>query len=170
MWLFLNKIVVHTTILFIFASQMKLSDEIKSNKFVSEHQKAHINVLFTANWLNGLMNKLFKKHDISAEQYNVLRILRGSHPIKRCLKEITERMLDKNSNTSRIVQKLESKKMIEIQEHETDKRYYQIGISDTGLKMLKQIDGELEKNAPVKQILTEKEAKQLNELLDKMRD
>ena len=170
MWLFFFKIVVCTTILFIFASQMKLADEIKSNKFVSEHQKAHINVLFTANWLNGLMNKLFKKHDISSEQYNVLRILRGSHPIKRCLREITERMLDKNSNTSRIVKKLELKKLIEIEEHESDKRFYQIGISNTGLKLLKQIDLEMKKNTPVKQILTDKESKQLNELLDKMRD
>ncbi len=149
---------------------MKLSDEIKSNKFSSEHQKAQVNILFTANWLNGLMGKLFKKYDISAEQYNVLRILRGSHPMKQCLKAITERMLDKNSNTSRIVKKLTDKNLIEIYEHDTDKRFYQIGIHQNGLKLLKQIDVEMEKNEPVKQVLTEKEAKLLSELLDKMRD
>ncbi len=149
---------------------MKLADEIKSNKFSSEHQKAHVNILFTANWINGLMSKLFKRYDISAEQYNVLRVLRGSHPMKRCLKEITERMLDKNSNTSRIVKKLVDKQLIEIEEHETDKRFYQIGIHQNGLKLLKQIDVEMEKNPSIKQILTEKEAKLLSELLDKMRD
>ena len=88
---------------------MKLSEEIKSNKFVSEQQKATINVLFSASWLQNKMNSLFKSYDISSEQYNVLRILRGSHPMKRCLKEITERMLDKNSNTSRIIKKLAEK-------------------------------------------------------------
>jgi len=148
---------------------MKFAEEIKSTKFESEIQKAVLNVMFTGNFYNSNGGKFFKKYDLSTEQYNVLRILRGSNPTKLCLKDITSRMLDKNSNTSRIVKKLEAKKIIEISGHETDKRFYQIGINQKGLELLKKIDVEFKTNAPHKSYLTINEAKKLNELLDKMR-
>jgi DNA-binding MarR family transcriptional regulator len=78
-------------------------------------------------------------------------------------------MLDKNSNTSRIVKKLETKKLIDIAGHETDKRFYQIGISKKGLDLLAKIDIEFKNNPPHKAFLSESEAKKLNDLLDKMR-
>jgi DNA-binding MarR family transcriptional regulator len=148
---------------------MKFSEEIKSTKFESEAQKAVLNVMFTGNYYSANGGKFFKKHDLSTEQYNVLRILRGSNPTKLCLKDITSRMLDKNSNTSRIVKKLETKKLIDITGHETDKRFYQIGISKKGLDLLAKIDIEFKNNPPHKAFLSESEAKKLNDLLDKMR-
>ena len=148
---------------------MKFSEEIKSTKFESEVQKAILNVMFTGNFYNSSGGKFFKKFDLSTEQYNVLRILRGSNPGKLCLKDITSRMLDKNSNTSRIVKKLETKKLIDIAGHETDKRFYQIGISRIGIDLLSKIDNEFTKQNPHQSSLTESDAKKLNDLLDKMR-
>lgn len=148
---------------------MKFSEEIKSTNFQSEVQKAILNVMFTGNYYNSTGGKFFKKFDLSTEQYNVLRILRGSNPTKLCLKDITSRMLDKNSNTSRIIKKLETKKLIEIAGHETDKRFYQIGINKKGLELLTKIDVEFVENNPHSTEITETEAKKLNDLLDKMR-
>jgi DNA-binding MarR family transcriptional regulator len=148
---------------------MKLSEEIKTSKFESETHKAILNVMFTGNWYSSEGGKFFKLHNLSSEQYNVLRILRGSNPNNLCLKDITSRMLDKNSNTSRIIKKLELKKLIDIAGHETDKRFYQIGINKNGLQLLAQIDTEFKSANPHKSGLTENEAKILNDLLDKMR-
>ncbi|MEY2830064.1 MAG: hypothetical protein RIQ33_1922 [Bacteroidota bacterium] len=148
---------------------MKFSDEIKSTNFQSEVQKAILNVMFTGNLYTANGGKFFKNFDLSTEQYNVLRILRGSNPKKLCLKDITSRMLDKNSNTSRIVKKLDIKKLIDITGHETDKRFYQIGINKKGLDLLSKIDVEFTKNNPHQSGITETEAQKLNDLLDKMR-
>ena len=88
---------------------MKLEEAIKQKKFWNEFEKAVINILYTASWLEGINIRRLKPHDISPQQYNVLRILRGSHPNPVMLGEITERMIDKNSNATRLVEKLRLK-------------------------------------------------------------
>ncbi|MEL6924012.1 MAG: MarR family transcriptional regulator [Bacteroidota bacterium] len=91
---------------------MKIGDEIRQRKFVNEYHKTHINVLFTASWLNKRVTKTLKPYSISRQQFNILRILRGQHPNPGNVKMISERMIDKMSNASRIVDKLEKKGLV----------------------------------------------------------
>ncbi len=86
-----------------------IEEEIRQSKFESEHHKAAINILFTSGWLDNINNGRLKEHGVTAEQYNVLRILRGSHPKKLMLADITARMLNKSSNATRLVEKLRQK-------------------------------------------------------------
>ncbi len=90
---------------------MTLEDEIQQKKFKSEEQKLMINLLYTANWLTSKNDSFFKNSDITTQQYNVLRILRGQHPNPCSVKLIKERMLDRMSDASRIVDKLNTKKL-----------------------------------------------------------
>lgn len=88
-----------------------IEDEINQKKFASIYVKTHINILFTSNWLEGNFYKLFKNYGLSNQQYNVLRILRGQHPKPVMLNQITERMIDKMSNATRLVEKLKQKRI-----------------------------------------------------------
>jgi len=147
-----------------------IEEEIKQQKkFDNEHQKAAVNLMFTSNWLyNGNASRL-KKHDITPEQFNVLRILRGSYPKPLMLSEITCRMLDKSSNATRLVEKLRQKGYVERELCETNRRQVDIVITPKGLSLLTKIDNEAEEwNNSIKTI-TKAEAQELNRILDKLR-
>src|SRR5215207_5452610 len=101
---------------------MSLEKEIQQEKFNSEHEKAIVNVLFTSSWLHSINATRLRKHDITPEQFNVLRILRGSHPTALMLAEITCRMLDKNSNATRLVEKLRQKGFVKREICENNRR------------------------------------------------
>ena len=101
---------------------MKLEQAIKSTKFKSEVQKAGLNVLYTAWWIKTLTVKELKVFDITHEQYNVLRILKGKHPDLMCVKDIASRMIEKSSNVPRIVDRLELKNLIVRTQGEIDGR------------------------------------------------
>ncbi len=149
---------------------MELEQELKMSHFQSEHHKAQLNILFTASWLRNLGSHYLKNHDLSHEQYNVLRILRGQSGNPLCVRDITARMIDKSSNTTRIIDKLESKEMLARQASQADRRELQISITPKGLEVLKALDedfGILPKNTLN---LTDSEAHILNKLLDKLRD
>ncbi len=149
---------------------MELEQELKMSHFQSEQHKAQLNILFTASWLRNLGYHYLKNHDLSHEQYNVLRILRGQNGNPLCVRDITARMIDKSSNTTRIIDKLESKEMLARQASQTDRRELQISITPKGLEILKVLDedfGILPKNILN---LTDSEAHNLNKLLDKLRD
>ncbi len=148
---------------------MGIEEEIKQKKFRSEHHKMLINLMFTTNSIGAAQNKVFKPYGLSSQQYNILRILRGQHPKPAPLNLIQERMLDKNSNASRLVDKLILKKLVERKECLHDKRQVDIVITETGLELLKQLDGIIEKNEEFLTVLTDKEAKEMNRLLDKLR-
>jgi len=120
---------------------MKLEEEIKQTKpFKSEIQKLILNITFTSSWLNSLSTEMLKPFDISAPQYNVLRILKGKFPNSYCNQEITARMLDKNSNATRIVDKLVRKNLAQRSENPSDRRAVEIVITEKGLKLLDEID------------------------------
>ncbi|ARS34143.1 MarR family winged helix-turn-helix transcriptional regulator [Pontibacter actiniarum] len=149
---------------------MKIEDEIKQSAFKSEYQKAYINVLYTSGYLQQAQTALFKPFGVTLPQYNVLRILRGQHPKPATVSLLIERMLDKTSNASRIVDKLEAKELVTRKQCPADRRTVDVLITAKGLSLLEQMDGlEGDKGTGITN-LTEDEAAQLNALLDKIRD
>ncbi len=148
---------------------MRFEDEVQSKKFINDTQKAQLNILFTAGWIKGKLNAALKPFSITTEQYNVMRILRGKHPTPMRVKDISSRMIDRNSNTTRIIDKLEKKKLLRRTASERDKREIEVAILPTGIDLLSQIDGVINSEIIHQSILTEAELAALNGLLDKMR-
>ncbi len=144
--------------------------EIKQNKkFESEHQKAAVNIMFTSSWLYNINATRLKKHAVTPEQFNVLRILRGSYPKPLMLGNVTCRMVDKSSNATRLVEKLRQKGYVKRELCETNRRQVDILITDKGLALLTKIDNEAEEWLDTMKGITKAEALELNRLLDKLR-
>jgi DNA-binding MarR family transcriptional regulator len=150
--------------------RLKLEDEIQQKKFKNETQKLAINLTYTHNWLNAHYSAMFRSSDITMQQFNVLRILRGQYPNPCSVKLIKERMLDRMSDASRIVDKLKMKGLVDRRECPVDRRSVDILITDKGLDYLKSMDSVDENFQDVFKTLTEEEMKTLNHLLDKLRD
>lgn len=148
---------------------MKLEDEIQQKHFKSPQHKLAINIIFTANWLNSRFNSFMKETDITQQQFNVLRILRGQHPNYCNLKLIKERMLDKMSDASRIIDKLLVKGLIERNECPNDRRQVNILISAKGLELLKSLDFVDEDMKHLFNNLDNTKVELLNSLLDELR-
>jgi len=148
---------------------MTIEEAIKQKHFDNEIEKVFVNVIYTSNQLYFNHLQFLKSFGISPEQYNVLRILRGSHPKTMSLLDISSRMLDKSSNSTRLVEKLKLKKLITREVCEKDRRQVDILITEDGLGLLKKIDAELKIWFTNFNQLSEEEAKTLNGLLDKMR-
>jgi len=142
-----------------------LGKEINS-KFPNEKVKAMLNIKFTAGWLDQIGNRLLKPHNISEQQYNILRILRGASK-EIMVAEVKERMIQKSPNTTRLMDKLCEKKLIERSRCENDRRVVFVKISKKGLDLIEKIN--LTEFDTYLNRLTEGEAKKLNELLDKIR-
>ncbi|MEX0967930.1 MAG: MarR family transcriptional regulator [Bacteroidia bacterium] len=148
---------------------MRLEEEIKQKEFKNPYQKLIVNILFTSGWLSSRHSKVLKPYGISAQQYNVLRILRGQHSRPVSINLLVERMLDKMSNASRLVEKLRQKQLVERHECPNDRRQVDVFITPKGLELLDELDGKLEFLETNFQTLTEEEVNLLNELLDKLR-
>ncbi len=148
---------------------MSIEEDIIQSKWKSEYSKAVVNLLFTSNWVNERQYKLFKPYKLTLPQYNVLRILRGQYPKPSTVNLIIERMLDRMSNASRIVDKLEKKGLVIRSQCKDDRRAVDVTISKKGLDLLGQIDDALKAWESDIQNLTEEECIQLNGLLDKFR-
>lgn len=149
---------------------MSLEQDIKQEKFADEHEKAAVNILFTASWLYNRNAARLKPHDITPEQYNVLRILRGSYPRALMLADITSRMIDKSSNATRLVEKLRQKGLLRRDICENNRRQVDIIITDTGLGLLKQIDVEAGQAwLETLRVISKEEAANLNKILDQLR-
>jgi DNA-binding MarR family transcriptional regulator len=148
---------------------MTIQEEIKQSEFANEYQKLIINQLFTGRWVGEKVSHHLKPFGLSSQQYNVLRILRGQEKNGISVNAITERMIDKMSNVSRLIDKLNVKGFINRTTNSADRRQVDIEISESGLELLKQIDlVENELNSSFNN-LTIHEAKHLNDLLDKLR-
>lgn len=149
-------------------SPLRIEEEIKS-RFRNERHKATVNLIYTNNVIEERIRGLLRQFGLSTQQFNVLRILRGQNGAAVPISLIRERMLDKNSDASRIVDRLESKNLLVCQASENDRRRRDVKISDRGLKLLKDVGSvESELDASLNQ-LSEKEVTQLNKLLDKIR-
>jgi DNA-binding MarR family transcriptional regulator len=148
---------------------MGIEKDIYQYQFRNDYQKAEVNLIYTCNWINEKIKQIIDEADITTQQYNILRILRGSkNPISTL--QIRDRMLDKMSDTSRIVDRLVIKGLAEKTTCVSDKRLVDIRISEKGLALLEHLDI---RNADIDNImhnLTEEEAFQLSYLLDKVRE
>lgn len=136
---------------------------------INEHHKVAVNILSTASWIHSGDIARLKKHGITPEQYNVLRILRGSHPSKLMLADIANRMIDRNSNATRLVEKLRQKDLVKREVCEANRRQVDISITDKGLSLMKEIDAEEQKWIDTLKNISKAEAAELNKLLDKLR-
>jgi DNA-binding MarR family transcriptional regulator len=148
---------------------MQIEQEIHSTKFEDNYHKAVINVNYTYSWLNNILRGEFEKHNLTPQQFNVLRILRGQYPNPATVNLIKERMLDKMSDASRIVDRLVQKGLVSRCTNNKDRRAVDIRISDSGLEILSKMDGQFKTKEILKNNLTEEEAGQLSDLLDKFR-
>jgi len=149
---------------------MRLEDEIKSTKFESETHKAHVNILFTSAWLRSRVQPILKRGGLTHEQFNVLRILRGQSPEAICMMDIASRMLERNSNVTRIVEKLLAKNLCTRLRSQQDKREVRIAITQAGLDLLTRIDEHFKQSSIHTSTLSVAEAQILNGLLDKLRE
>jgi DNA-binding MarR family transcriptional regulator len=149
---------------------VKIEDAIKQNKqFNSEFERLVVNILFTSSWLEGTSIQRLKPFGISPQQYNVLRILRGSRPKPCSLGQVTARMIDKNSNATRLVEKLRLKGLAKRELCLNNRRQVDIEITKEGLKLLEEIDKDFDQWYNSEHPLKVKDMKQLNDLLDKLR-
>lgn len=148
---------------------MALENEINQRKFRNEYQKAGINLIYTYNWLTEQLNTIFDKWDITPRQFNILRILRGAGKPLSTL-QIRQRMLDKMSDTSRIVDRLLKKGLVKKNPNADDRRLVDVMITAKGKKLLEKIDAYEEEMDRILMSLSENETKTLNDLLDKLRN
>jgi DNA-binding MarR family transcriptional regulator len=151
------------------ATKMGIDQDIKQTKFKSIYQKCFINIVYTASYLNAMQTKELKRFGISPQQFNLLRILRGQHPSLVNLNDIACRMIDKSSNTSRLVEKLRVKELVVRNICKTDRRAVDIGITEQGLELLRKLDRVESNFFKCIHSLNQTEAEHLSELLDKIR-
>ena len=148
---------------------MRIEDEIKQTEFTDDFMKAVLNILVTADRLSSLTNAALKPFGVSKEQFNVLRILRGQHPNPSSLQLISERMISKSSNATRLVEKLRQKGYVERSLCPTNRRKVDILITKKGLDALEEMDPVVRSSSDDLRTLTKAESHELNRLLDKMR-
>ncbi len=148
---------------------MRLEEEIKQKKFKSEHHKLMVNLIYTTNWLMSIHGPLMKQYGLTVQQYNILRILRGQYPNPCTVNLLKERMLDKMSDASRLVDRLLEKSLLERRTCENDRRRVDISITAAGLDLLKKVDEDETKLYARMNMLSEEEASLVNDLLDKLR-
>jgi DNA-binding MarR family transcriptional regulator len=147
---------------------MGLENDIHQQKFTSEYQKAVVNLIYTHNWVSERMKQIFESEDLTPQQFNILRILRGAQePLSICT--IRERMLDRMSDASRIVDRLIRKGLVKKAINKFDKRLVSITISPRGLALLKKMDEREDEIHNIISNVSPAEAKTLNKLLDKIR-
>ena len=147
---------------------MGIEKDIQQVNFRNEFQKMGINLLFTANWLNERIGRVLATEDITQQQYNILRILRGSDLPLSTL-QIRERMLDKMSDTSRIVDRLIVKELVQKAACKADKRLVDITLTEKGLLLVQKLDQFNDQIDAILKSVTENEAATLNQILDKLR-
>lgn len=148
---------------------MKLEEEIKVKQFQSSRHKLNVNLLYTYNWMVSKQQALFKQFGLTLQQYNILRILRGQHPKPCTIQLLKERMLDKQSDVSRLVDRLTKKNLVQRSVCQDDRRKMDVLISEDGLSLLAEMDPEVSRMDDYLMTLTDEEVDQLNALMDKLR-
>ncbi len=148
---------------------MRIEDEIQSTKFEDNYHKTVINISYTYGWLNNVLRCQFEKYNLTHQQFNILRILRGQYPKPATINLLKERMIDKMSDASRIVDRLVQKGLVSRCTNTKDRRAVDIRISDAGIEVLTKMDAEFKTKDFLKNNLSEEDAGKLSDLLDKLR-
>ncbi len=154
----------------LILNKMGIDKDIQQVNFKNAKQKAMINLLFSYGWVLEKIKNFLASEDITHQQYNILRILRGSVPEPLSTLQIRERMLDKMSDTSRIVDRLITKGLVKKAVCTKDKRLVDVTITEKGQKLLKKLDAENDHVESIMNNLSEKDAEMLSDLLDKLRN
>lgn len=149
---------------------MGIEKDIQQAKFRNAHQKASINLIYTLSWMKDKLKNIFEAEDITSQQFNILRILRGSFPQPLSTLQIRERMLEKMSDTSRIVDRLIAKGLVKKVVCKNDRRLVDVVITEKGKKLLERLDARQDEIDGILGNLSEKDANILSDLLDKIRD
>lgn len=147
---------------------MSIEKDINQRKFRNEYQKVAVNIIYTFNWMTELQKKWFDQYDITSQQFNILRILRGAGDPLSTL-QIRQRMLDRMSDTSRIVDRLVAKELVRKVVCNSDKRLVDVTITEKGQQLLEETDMKVHELDSILQNISEEEAASLNVLLDKIR-
>ncbi|PTR01323.1 DNA-binding MarR family transcriptional regulator [Mucilaginibacter yixingensis] len=149
---------------------MKIEEAIQQNtKFEDNYHKVIVNINYTYSWISNVSREVFERYNLTSQQFNILRILRGQYPNPATVNLLKERMIDKMSDASRIVDRLVQKGMVSRCTNNKDRRAVDIRISEEGLKILAIMDQEFKASDLFKDNLTEEEAGLLSDLLDKLR-
>ena len=148
---------------------MKLEDAIRSSKFADERHKATVNLLYSAYWLKHSFSTTLKAQDLTMEQHNVLRILKGKYPGEMCVKDIASRIVEKSSNVPRIIDRLVAKKLVKRATSKEDKRETLISLTEKGVTTIEQARKLIDDLTKDIVMISEEDAKTLNDILEKMR-
>lgn len=148
---------------------MSLEKEIDQKNFKNGYQKGIVNIIYTFHWIHAFSKDYFKNYDITSQQYNILRILRGARPETCTISILKSRMLDKMSDASRLVERLIKKGLVEKKRENCDRRKANIQITNKGLQLLEETDKHMDSIDNLLSNLDETEISQLNSLLDKAR-
>lgn len=148
---------------------MKLEDALQTTKFESIQHKALLNIMYTAYWAKAQINVVLKKHDLTSEQFNVMRILKGKHPEAMCVKDISSRMIETSSNVPRIIDRMILKGTANRTQSATDKRETLVSLTQKGLTQLQDTNIEVKKFNKIKS-LTDADALMINDLLERLRN
>lgn len=148
---------------------MRLEDQVQQKNFDNAMHRLRVDILFSAGWLSNQIKDFLKPFGITQKQFNILRILRGQSPNTIPIEEVRNRMIDKSSDVSRILDRLIAKKLVEKKPCTMDKRSNRVRITKQGLKMLQDIDGQIHSLDQITNKLSLEEAEQLCALLEKMR-
>src|SRR5471030_2026384 len=148
---------------------MKIDEEIQTTKFDDNYHKVTINLTYTYGWMSNLTRGQFEKYNLTTQQFNILRILRGQYPNPATVNLLKCRMIDKMSDASRIVDRLVQKELVSRCTNTKDRRAVDVRISEKGLEILSKMDAEFKTKDFLKNNLTLEEAGILSDLLDKLR-
>lgn len=152
-----------------YICEMKLEEAIQTNKFRNDIHRAGLNIIYTAWWLKTIMSRELKNFGLTIEQYNVLRILKGKHPEQMCVKDIAGRMMEKNSNVPRIIDRLVVKKLVKRTDASHDKRHTHMSLTPAGINILELSTKRMNYIMDEMIEIDEKDAALLNRLLEKVR-
>ncbi|MEJ2053529.1 MAG: MarR family transcriptional regulator [Calditrichaceae bacterium] len=148
---------------------MELEKEIQQNHFKSDYHKMIVNLLYTGNWVQNKVAARLKPYDLTPQQFNILRILRGQHPNPATVHLLQERMLDNMSNASRLVERLRQKGLIRRKICKNDRRAVDVLITDAGLDLLEELDKTENEWLSSFKIIKSEEVQHLNKILDRLR-
>lgn len=148
---------------------MEIDKEIQISGFADAYHRATVNVIFTSNWLTGILEARASKENITLHQFNVLRIIRGRHPKACTISSIRERMIERKSDVSRIVDRLVSKGLVHRSKSDCDGRAVALTITEAGMNILHNLDESMLLRDLLPAHLSEEECTELSRLLDKLR-